>query len=553
MAVGVRGRRMRMRRVSPVPQRGAASVPSSAVPSEIFFRKEAGPAVEFSGSVQGAWDSNPSLVLFFQAPPKAEDGSSPMPELDAVAEDLDHALGGALRKFMLSEAFAAKAGETKVLPIFGKTLQRAVLVGLGPGDGKDAAVDWRAAGAAAAKVLKDVKEPGSVGVACAAPAVDIRTLVEGFYLGLHVDRRFRGSQQPDEEKQLQGPTSLELLGLAGSSENVDLVKRGQAVASGVIFGRELVNAPANFVNPPNLVAAAENLAAQVGLEVKIITEAECEEMGMGSFLSVGRCSNLPSQVIHLTYRPTSGQAARKVGIVGKGLTFDSGGYNLKVGAGCMIEKMKFDMGGAAATLGAAASVAQLRPEGVEAHFIVATCENMVSGNQGALRPGDIVTAMDGTTIEVNNTDAEGRLTLADAMLYAQQQGVEEVVDVATLTGACMVALGSEVAGMWSNSDQLAANLDAAAKGCGEKIWRMPLEEAYWEGMKSDLADMKNTGPSFGGAITAALFLQKFVKAGVNWAHIDIAGTVWAEKAKGINAVGGTGSMVRTLTQHVVKG
>merc|ERR1719491_1286783 len=167
----------------------------------------------------------------------------------------------------------------------------------------------------------------------------------------------------------------------------------------------------------------------------------------------------------------------------------------------MIEMMKFDMGGAAATLGAAASVAQLRPEGVEVHFVIAACENMISGRPGALRPGDIVTAMDGTTIEVNNTDAEGRLTLADAMLYCQKQGVTEVVDIATLTGACMIALGQDITGMWSNSDELAERLNTAAQATGEKLWRMPLEDAYFEGMKSDFADMKNSGPRFGGAIT----------------------------------------------------
>merc|ERR1719160_1771582 len=191
---------------------------------------------------------------------------------------------------------------------------------------------------------------------------------------------------------------------------------------------------------------------------------------MGLFLAVGRCSNLPSKLIHLTYTPPGGEVKRKVGIVGKGLTFDSGGYNIKAGAGSMIEMMKQDMGGSAATLGAAAAIAELKPKNVEVHFVVAACENMISGNDGALRPGDIITAMDGTTIEVENTDAEGRLTLADAMLYCQKQGVTEMVDIATLTGACMVALGNEVSGMWSNSDALAKHLEDSSKKAGEKIW-----------------------------------------------------------------------------------
>jgi len=237
------------------------------------------------------------------------------------------------------------------------------------------------------------------------------------------------------------------------------------------------------------------------------------------------------------------------------LTFDSGGYNLKAGAGSMIEMMKFDMGGAAATLGAAAAVGQLKPKGVEVHFVIATCENMISGKPGSLHPGDIITAMDGTTIEVNNTDAEGRLTLADALLYCQEQGVTEVVDIATLTGACMVALGEGIAGMWSNCDDLAGRIDGSSKAAGEKLWRMPLEDSYFDGLKSDFADMKNTGPRFGGAITAALFLQKFVKKDVKWAHLDIAGTVWSDKPKSSNenATGGTGSMVKTITELIKRG
>jgi len=303
------------------------------------------------------------------------------------------------------------------------------------------------------------------------------------------------------------------------------------------------------VDPINLASAAADMASRLGLAAKVLDEVECEELGMGSFIAVSKASNLGARLIHLTYSP-DGEVKRRIGIVGKGLTFDSGGYNLKAGAGSMIEMMKFDMGGAASTLGTAATIAQLKPKDVEVHFVIAACENMISGNPGALRPGDIITAMDGTTIEVNNTDAEGRLTLADAMLYCQEQGVTEVVDIATLTGACMVALGQNIAGMWSNSDDLAGRLQSASQASGEKLWRMPLEETYWDGMKSDFADMKNTGPRFGGAITAALFLQKFVQKDISWAHLDIAGPVWAEKPKGVNGTGGTGTMVRTLSEFI---
>jgi leucyl aminopeptidase len=256
-------------------------------------------------------------------------------------------------------------------------------------------------------------------------------------------------------------------------------------------------------------------------------------------------------MIHLTYTPPDGVVKQRIGIVGKGLTFDSGGYNIKAGPGSKIELMKFDMGGSAATLGTAAAVAQLCPPGVEVHFVVATCENMISGSPGSLHPGDIITAMDGTTIEVNNTDAEGRLTLADALLYCQEQEVDEIVDVATLTGACMVALGTNITGMWSSSDSLATRLESSAKDAGEGLWRMPLEKSYLENLKSDLADMRNSAAGPGGAITAALFLQQFVRSGVQWAHLDIAGPAWTEKPVGVTAVpGATGAMVRTLTRLI---
>jgi leucyl aminopeptidase len=234
-------------------------------------------------------------------------------------------------------------------------------------------------------------------------------------------------------------------------------------------------------------------------------------------------------------------------LVGKGLTFDSGGYNLKVGA-AQIDMMKFDMGGSAAVLGAMRSIAELRPKGVEVHMLVASCENMINGS--AVHPGDIVTASNGTTIEINNTDAEGRLTLADALVYASELEPDAIVDLATLTGACVIALGDEIAGLWTGDDSLANSIEGAAKDAGEGIWRMPMHQAYRKGLKSLLADLKNTGPRPGGSITAALFLKEFVKSSIPWAHIDIAGTVWSDKGRGMDPAGATGYGVRTLVNWV---
>jgi leucyl aminopeptidase len=220
--------------------------------------------------------------------------------------------------------------------------------------------------------------------------------------------------------------------------------------------------------------------------------------------------------------------------------------NIK-GAGSGIETMKMDMGGAAATLGAAKAIGQIKPD-VEVHFVSAVTENMISGQ--AMHPGDILTASNGKTIEVNNTDAEGRLTLADALVFTEKLGVDAIVDLATLTGACIIALGNDIGGLWATDDALASQLKTAAAAAGEKFWQMPLEEKYFDGLKSPIADMKNTGPRPGGSITAALFLKQFVKE-TPWAHLDVAGPVWTEKEDGLNNTGATGFPVRTLVNWVL--
>jgi leucyl aminopeptidase len=322
-----------------------------------------------------------------------------------------------------------------------------------------------------------------------------------------------------------------------------------ATCAGVELARQLVAAPPNVATPAALAETAAAIARDFGLELKVLERADCEALGMGAYLGVAQGSDLPPKFIHLTYRPP-GEVRRRVALVGKGLTFDSGGYNLKT-AGSQIEMMKYDMGGSAAVLGAARAIAERRPEGVEVHVIVASCENMISG--GAIHPGDILTTSNGKTIEINNTDAEGRLTLADALVYACRLEPDAVVDLATLTGACVVALGEEIAGLWSSSDGLADALQAASKAGGEELWRMPLRSSYKEGIKSPIADLKNTGPRAGGSITAALFLRDFVTPKLPWAHLDIAGTVWSEKVRGMDPAGATGFGVRTLVTWVCAG
>lgn len=326
------------------------------------------------------------------------------------------------------------------------------------------------------------------------------------------------------------------------------------------------------------------------VSTNILTAADCESMGMGCFLGVAACSREEPQFIHMTLTPPGGGVGEPVALVGKGLTFDSGGYNLKVGTGMegvcaaplgarpppgggrearlgvpasvfqfcfthasiflpqvggMIEMMKFDMGGSAAVIGAAdalASLPSLPPSMPVVHVIVAACENMIDG--AGMRPGDVLSAADGTTVEVNNTDAEGRLTLADAIWFAQEKcGATAIVDIATLTGACMVGLGQQIAGLLAKSDDAAAAVAAAARSAGEKVWRLPLDEAYADALKSPIADLKNSGGRYGGTITAGLFLAKFYRDSTSWAHLDIAGPAWDDAAGGA-----TGFGVATLTE-----
>jgi leucyl aminopeptidase len=368
----------------------------------------------------------------------------------------------------------------------------------------------------------------------------VQVVSEGLLLALHQDHRFKS--EGDDKK----PIKLTEVHLLNSAGNEAAIIKAQAICDGVILARELVTAPANVVTPASMAETAAQIVKDYeGFTLKVLEQAECEALGMGAFLCVSQASELPPKFIHLTYTP-SGTPRRKVAIVGKGVTFDSGGLNIK-GAGSGIETMKMDMGGAAAAFGAAKAIGKLKPD-VEVHFISAVAENMISGR--AIHPGDVVTASNGKTIEINNTDAEGRLTLADALVYADKLGLDAIVDLATLTGACIVALGDDIAGLWSPEQSLADAILAAAEQAGENFWQMPLADKYFEGIKSPIADCKNTGPRGGGSITAALFLKQFVKD-TSWAHLDVAGPVWADKEYGVNNAGATGYPVRTLVNWVL--
>jgi leucyl aminopeptidase len=318
------------------------------------------------------------------------------------------------------------------------------------------------------------------------------------------------------------------------------LRRGAAVAAGVELARECANRPGNHATPSFLASEAKKLGKQFGLDVEVHDRKAIEKIGMGSFLAVAQGSDEPPRFIVMRYQ---GAAATKapVVLVGKGITFDSGGISLKPGA--EMDEMKFDMGGAASVLGTMRAIAELKPR-INVVGLIVACENLPSGR--ALKPGDVIKSLSGQTIEVLNTDAEGRLILCDALTYAERLKPAAVVDIATLTGACVVALGHHHSGLFTADDKLAEQLLAASRSALDPAWRMPLDEEYDEGLKSNFADMANIGGRAGGAITAAMFLKRFT-AKFPWAHLDIAGTAWKSGA----AKGATGRPVPLLTEFVL--
>ncbi|GJY27694.1 leucine aminopeptidase 1-like protein [Tanacetum coccineum] len=466
---------------------------------------------------------------------------------NSILKKLDSQLNGLLSEVSTEEDFTGKTGQSTVVRLTGLGTKRVSLVGLGKGPSGSSTSAYRSLGESVASAAK-ASQANNVAIALASSedlTAELKlstasAIATGALLGTYEDNRFKS-----ESKKL-ALKSIDFLGLGAGPELEKKLKYTQDVCTGVILGKELVNAPPNVLTPEVLAEEAEKIASAFSdvFTAKILDEEQCKELKMGSFLGVAAASTNPPKFIHLCYKPPSGSVKTRLAIVGKGLTFDSGGYNIKTGPGCLIELMKFDMGGSAAVLGAAKALGQIKPSGVEVHFIVAACENMISG--GGMRPGDILTASNGKTIEVNNTDAEGRLTLADALVYACNQGVDKIVDLATLTGACIVALGPSIAGIFTPSDKLAKEVVAASEVAGEKLWRLPMEESYWDSMKSGVADMVNTGGRQGGSITAALFLKQFVDEKVEWLHIDMAGPVWNDKKKAA-----TGFAVPTLVEWVV--
>ncbi len=320
-----------------------------------------------------------------------------------------------------------------------------------------------------------------------------------------------------------------------------LTKKGQKRAEAMELTRNIANEPAQYATPEKLA----EIALSLGLETKVYNRKECEEMGMNAYLAVARGSAKEPKFIHMKYIPQNPK--KRIAIIGKGLCFDSGGMDLKPASSMLT--MRDDMSGAACILGVMSKIKEFAPN-VEVHGIIAACENMIGPD--AYKPGDILTAKNGKTIEIDNTDAEGRVTLADALCYACDLKVDEIIDIATLTGACMVALGTHASGIMGNNDQLVKKLIEIGEKSGERYWEMPMFKEYFDSLKSEIADMKNTGSRWGGASAAGLFLKEFVTDDVKWAHLDVAGTAFLEKPQKEFIAGATGVGVRTILNYILE-
>jgi len=461
---------------------------------------------------------------------------------------LDEALGGHLNSAIQAERFEGKAGQKLVFPTHGKIAAAyAVLVGLGKRD----AYKHEAFRMAAGTVAKEARRLRSAKIALALPeevdAVEaVRAGAEGLFLGAYRFDKWKTGEGKQKDFRITH-ASLHHESLRRHAAAQQALTLGLAIGEAVSLARDLVNEPASVMTPTALAKAAADMGKAAGLQVVVHDRRKIEQLKMGMFLAVANGSQEPPKLIEIRYVPkgASASTAAPLAFVGKAITFDSGGLSLKP-ADAMVD-MKTDMAGAAAVFGAMFAIARIAPS-FPVHAYVGTCENMPSGS--AYRPGDILVARNGKTVEITNTDAEGRLVLGDVLTWAVQQSKPRcVIDLATLTGACIVALGNYTVGTWSNEDEWAEKVLAAAKTAGESFWHMPLIEEVKENLKSPVADMKNSGTRWGGAISAALFLREFVE-GSPWVHLDIAGPSTSDKDGGYQTKGGTGVGVRTLVDLV---
>jgi leucyl aminopeptidase len=461
---------------------------------------------------------------------------------------VDRALGGAISRLIEDGEIQGKHGELTLIHTLGRLPSPRVLV-VGLGKAEEFTLDRvRDLAANSARYLRRLRLDSfatithGAGIAGLEAEACAQAVAEGIILGLYT---FHRHKKPEEdEREIQEAVLVEFD--AAKAEALRRgVERGRILAEATNLARDLANEPANHMTPSTLAEQATAVAREFGLECQVLEREQAEEMDMGAFLGVAQGSRQPPKFIVLHYRG-AGPDATTLGLVGKGITFDSGGISIKPAAG--MEQMKGDMSGAAAIIAAMRAIAQLKPR-INVTAIAPATENMPGGN--ALKPGDVLRAMSGKTIEVINTDAEGRLILADALSYARHLKLAPIIDIATLTGAISVALGNVAVGCMTNDQAFCDRVIQAGRAAGEKIWQLPLYEEYREQIKSDVADIKNTGGRPAGAITAAYFLKEFVED-TPWVHLDMAGVDHYEKEKGAMVKGASGIPVRTLVNVVLQ-
>ncbi|MFI4975448.1 MAG: leucyl aminopeptidase [Caulobacterales bacterium] len=486
--------------------------------------------VEFVAADAEAGESAALAVLAFESG-----------EFSPAAEALNKAMSGALKRAIAASRFKGSMGQT--LDILAPAVVKAGRV-LVVGAGKQNEFDARAAELAGAHAYNAVKSSGADTLLLrltAAGAERAAHAAFGVRLAAYRFDRYRTTEKPEKKPSV---TRLKV-GIADPKAAAKAFKTLDSLADAILFARDLVTEPANILYPEEFARRVKKLTS-LGLEVEVLGEKEMKKLGMGSLLGVGQGSVRESQLAIIQWKGAKDATAQPVAFVGKGVCFDTGGISLKPPEG--MEEMVTDMGGAAAVTGTMYALAARKAK-VNAVGILGLVENMPDGN--AQRPGDVVTSMSGQTIEVINTDAEGRLVLADAVWYCQDRFKPRfMIDLATLTGAIVVSLGKDLAGLFSNNDGLAEKLLAASKDTGDTLWRMPLPAQYEKHIESQVADMKNIGPRYGGSITAALFIQKFVNK-VPWAHLDIASTAFKPNST-VPTIpsGATGFGVRLLDRLV---
>lgn len=456
-------------------------------------------------------------------------------EMTPSAKILDERSGGALTRALAAAKFDGKKDQTlTLLSLSGLFLDRLILVGLGKGQEITDSALQSAGGVAQAALAASGAEDGVIAIDLdpANAGNGAAQLALGARLRSYRFDKYRTKEKAGDKPALKKITILSA-DASGAKKRFSPLDK---VADGVFLARDLVSEPPNVIHPESYAKQCRKLE-DLGLAVEILGESQMKKLGMGALLGVGQGSERESQLVVMRWQGSANKDAAPVALVGKGVCFDSGGISLKPGAG--MEEMKWDMAGSAAVVGAMAALAG-RKAPVNVVGVIGLVENMPSGT--AQRPSDVVTSMSGQTIEIINTDAEGRLVLADALWYTKEKfKPKAIIDLATLTGAIVISLGHEYAGLFSNDDQLAQDITAAGQATLEKVWRMPMGEAYDSHLKSDIADMKNTGMREGGSISAAHFLKRFV-GDTPWAHLDIAGTAWTKKdaptcPKGASAFG----------------